>query len=305
MKFSPTFEKCLGCKNSDEVFSYLMANLNDSITYWDYFVNWPKVVGNVKELEIDLNTLNYLVGKTDVETAFKELLRKQGSIARLIPVLLACRQKEFKILVDFTDGKLSYESFTFKTKSSLTQEEITAVCKLATKSGLLEMFKDKIIKSVPDYVIGVEVGLDSNGRKNRGGTTMEKIVLNLIAPICSKNQFEYIPQATAAKIQNRWKVAVKVDDADRSFDFAIKTPKQLFLIETNYYGGGGSKLKATAGEYKDLYDVLHSQGFGFIWITDGQGWLTTKKPLRETFDRTDYILNINMILKGILEKILT
>lgn len=304
MKFGPIFEKALSCRNADAVFRYLIDNLNDSITYWDYFVNWSKVVGNAKELEIDLNTLNYLVGKQGVESAFKELLRKQATIARLVPILLACRKEEFKILVDFTNGKLSYEDFTFKPKRNLSEEEITLVCKFASKTGLLEMFRDKIIKSVPDYVIGVEVGLDSNGRKNRGGTSMERIVNNLVSPICSKNKFDYIPQATATDIQSRWRIPMKLDTADRSFDFAVKTPAHLFLVETNYYNGGGSKLKATAGEYTGLYRLLKKQGHEFIWITDGQGWTTAEAPLRETFDQTDYVLNLSMVLKGVLEKIL-
>lgn len=304
MKFGPIFEKSLSCRNADAVFRYLMDNLNDSITYWDYFVNWSKVIGNAKEVEIDLNTLNYLVGKQDVESAFKELLRKQPTIVRLVPILLACRKEEFKILVDFSNGKLSYENFTFKPKRSLSEEDITSACKFASKTGLLKMFKDKIIKSVPDYVIGVEVGLDSNGRKNRGGTSMEKIVNSLVSPICSKNKFDYIPQATAADIQSRWRIPMKLDTADRSFDFAVKTAAHLFLVETNYYNGGGSKLKATAGEYAGLYRLLKKQGHEFIWITDGQGWITAQAPLRETFDQTDYVLNLSMVLKGVLEKIL-
>jgi type II restriction enzyme len=206
VKLLPIFEETLSCKTPEQVFSYLIDNLNSSITYWDYFVNWPKVIKNTKELEIDLNTLNYLVGKEDVETAFKELLKQQATIARLMPILLACRESDFQILVDFTNGKLSYENFTFIPRPKLTEEEIQLICRFASKTGLLEMFKDKIIRSVPDYVIGVEVGLDSNGRKNRGGTSMEKIVEGLLSAICAKHRFKYLRQATPADIRREFRL---------------------------------------------------------------------------------------------------
>jgi type II restriction enzyme len=285
------------------VFDYLIQNLNDSIRYWDYFVNWTKVVGKTKELEIDLNTLNYLVGKEDVESAFKELLRQNGRVARLIPVLLACRDSDFKILTDFTNGVLSYENFAFGSKNKLTDQEIELTCKFAAKTGLLEMFKTKIIKSVPDYVIGVEVGLDSNGRKNRGGTGMETIVSNLLIPICKKNKLQLMPKATAGKLNTQWGIKLTQVDADRSFDFAVKNSHKVFLIETNYYSGGGSKLKSVAGEFQMLSQAVKSQNYEFIWITDGLGWRTCKEPLRAAFDKIDYTMNLDMVLKGVLESV--
>lgn len=291
------------CSDTDEVFAYFMRNLNDSIRKWDYFVNWTKVVGNTKELEIDLNTLNYLVGKEDVETAFKELLRQNGRLVRLIPVMLACRDADFKILTDFTNGVWSYESFTFRPKNKLTEQEITLACKFATKTGLLEMFQTKIIKSVPDYIVGVEVGLDTNGRKKRGGTAMETVVKNLLLPICQKNKLAMMPQATASKLKAQWNVDLKKVDADRGFDFAVKNGERLFFIETNYYSGGGTKLKSVAGEFQVLSTAIKDQGFDFIWITDGLGWKTCENQFRSAFNKIDYTLNLDMVLKGVLENI--
>ena len=97
--------------------------------------------------------------------------------------------------------------------------------------------------------------------------------------------------------------SVTVDKTARRFDFAINTGKQLYLIETNYYGGGGSKLKATAGEYKTLYDIATKDGHTFIWVTDGKGWLTANRPLEETFYHNEYILNLNMLENGMLDDI--
>lgn len=304
MHFVPSFQTAIGCSNPDEVFSNLIENLNSSIRYWDYFVNWSKVISNTKQIEIDLNTLNYLVGKEDVHTAFKELLRQDGRLARLVPVLLACRDCNFKILTDFSNGELAYENFVFKPNTKLSESEIEAVCRFADKTGLLEMFKAKIIKSVPDYVIGIEVGLDSNGRKNRGGTSMEKLVGGLIQPICIKNRFAMMRQATAAKLKIEWGINLSKVDGDRGFDFAVNTQNKLFLIETNYFSGGGSKLKSVAGEFQMLSAAIKEQGHGFIWITDGFGWRTCKEQLWSAFQKVDYVLNIDMVLKGILESIL-
>jgi type II restriction enzyme len=277
--------------------------LNDSITYWDYFVNWEKVLGNTRDLEIDLNTLNYLVGKDDVENEFKILLTGHPSLARLIPILLACRESNFKILTSFASGDLHYEEFAFD-RTLQVDGYVEKACRFARETGVLDLFKTRRIKSVPDYVLGVEVGLDSNGRKNRGGTAMENIIEGFLAPICRENGLGFLKQATADKVRNDWGISVPVDKTSRRFDFAVKHDNNLYLIEANYYGGGGSKLKATAGEYKSLYDFLTPDRHRLIWITDGLGWKTTLRPLQETFNHLDYVLNLKMVTMGVLECIL-
>lgn len=165
--------------------------------------------------------------------------------------------------------------------------------------------QNKQVKNLVDYVMGVEVGLDSNGRKNRSGTAMENLVEAYIKDLCKNYNYDYMSQAMPKAIKEKWNLEVKVDKANRRFDFAIKTDKKLFLVETNYYGGGGSKLKATAGEYKTLQDLITSDGHELIWITDGLGWTTASKPLKETFEHNSYLLNLTMIQDGILEDILT
>jgi len=157
---------------------------------------------------------------------------------------------------------------------------------------------------IPDYVFGIEVGLDSNGRKNRGGTTMETIVESLLHPICLEKEIPFMVQATAPKIKDKWGVDIEVDKSSRRFDFAIKSKKTLYLIETNFYGGGGSKLKSTAGEYRTLFDYISSQGHQFIWVTDGLGWKKALRPLEETFNYIDYTLNLKMCSTGLLSAII-
>ena len=304
MKYSSIFKNGVGCKDEREVFAYLINNLNDSIRYWDYFVNWEKVLGNTRDLEVDLNILNYLIGKNDIEKEFSYLLKKHPQVVRLIPVLLACRENQFKILTDLSSGNLKYEDFSFKNKKSLSGAEIANAVRFAKETGLLKLFKDKRIKNVVDYTVGIEVGLDSNGRKNRGGTAMERVVEAYIKGICKAHGFSYIKQATSEKVFAEWELKLSVDKSSRRFDFAVYNGKSLYLIETNYYGGGGSKLKSTAGEYKALYDFLTKDGHKFVWVTDGIGWQSTSRPLEETFNHIEYLLNLKMLTNGLLEDII-
>ena len=175
----------------------------------------------------------------------------------------------------------------------------------AGKTGLQNLFQKDGVKNLVDYVYGVEVGLDSNGRKNRGGTLMEKIVEKFIVEFCEEKGFEYLSQATPKKIEEKWGKIVKVNKSARSFDFAVynKEKDDLKLFETNFYNGGGSKLKAVCGEFKSLQNELRKQNIDFVWITDGQGWHTAKRPLEETFNHNDFVFNLSMLENNILDEI--
>lgn len=155
-------------------------------------------------------------------------------------------------------------------------------------------------------MFGVEVGLDSNGRKNRGGTLMEEVVEVFVKKsVFSNKDLEFLPQATPSKINTKWNYSVTFDKSARSFDFAVfnKKTKKLYLIETNFYNGGGSKLKAVCGEFKTLFNELKSQNIELIWVTDGDGWTTAKRPLEETFNNNNYVFNLEQLDKDILNEV--
>jgi type II restriction enzyme len=304
MKFLSVYQDRIACMSADEVFAYLIKTLKPTITKWDYFVNWAKVFDNIKDIEVDLNILNYLIGKENIKTEFSVLLEKHSSIARLIPILVASRETNFKILSNFGYSEFIYEDFSFGPHAMLTANEIKKVVKFADESGFLKLLSSKRLKNVVDYVIGVEVGLDSNGRKNRTGTLMENIVEFFVDDICKRNKFEYLKQADATKVRTKWGLKLTVDKSSRKIDFAIFNGKTLYLIETNFYSGGGSKLKSTAGEYKTMFDYWKKDGHKFIWVTDGIGWKTTHLPLQETFGHIDCLLNLEIISKRVMEDIL-
>ncbi len=305
MKSLQFYKEKLGCKNEDEIFDFIIANLKPSNMLWSYFVNWEKVLRNTKQIELALNNLNYLIGKNDFDKEFRFLLKENPNLAKAIPTLIVrdgLNKKKFKILVDYKNKKLVYEDYDFS-KKELSNEDIEKYLKFIKETGLKDLIVNKKIKNLVDYMIGVEAGLDSNGRKNRGGHAMEDIVEAFIIDLCNKKKFKYLKEANAEKIKQELGYDIPVDKSSRRYDFVVDNKKELFIFETNYYGGGGSKLKSTAGEYRNLFDVLGKK-YKFIWITDGFGWKTTTKPLRETFEHNDYLFNLAMLEKGALEFLL-
>jgi hypothetical protein len=283
----------------NKTFTELVDGFKSSIKTWDYFVNWDKVLVNTTDLEISLNKLNYLLGKENLKDEFAKLYESNPDIVKALPVLLAVRENKLEIFDKVTKES---EFFDF-TKGADGAEKYF---EFLEKSGLACLFQKNGIKNLVDYVMGVEVGLDSNGRKNRGGTLMEEIVESYIKDFSEKHGFEYLAQARATEIRSKWGYDVEVDKSERSFDFAVYNPqtKKLKLFETNFYNGGGSKLKAVCGEFRSLYDELTKQDIDFVWVTDGLGWETTKRPLEETFNHNNgQVFNLNMLEDGILDEL--
>ena len=304
MKYSSIFSEIINCENSEQVFEYLVKNLKESILKWDYFIDWEKVNCNFRDVEISLHLLNYLIGKDNIEAEAKLLLKEYPKLVYIIPRLIASRDKSFKLLTEYKDGQFQYQDFIFEDNQKVTDEIIDKAITFLKETGFLNQIESQRIKSLPDYFLGVEVGLDTNGRKNRSGTAMEKIIEYFIDSICNTHNFKYISQATASKIKEKFKKNLTVNKSSTKIDFAINTQNKLFLIETNFYGKGGSKLKSTAGEYSNISIQWQNDGHQFIWITDGRGWLTAKKSLSYAFNNIDYILNLNMVQLGILEALI-
>ncbi|MFA6273553.1 MAG: type II restriction endonuclease [Candidatus Paceibacterota bacterium] len=280
-------------------FKNLVSTFKNSIKTWDYFVNWKKVFLNSSELEITLNKLNYLLGKQNLKEEFLKLYSSNPDIVKTLPVLLAIREKNIEFFDPDTKKSIFFNFNKTEDKNANEYYEFIE------KTGLIKLFKEDGIKNLVDYVIGVEVGLDSNGRKNRGGTIMEEVVEAYILKFCKEKSFEYLAQANAKRIKDKWGFDVVVDKSSRSFDFAVYNPKnkKLKLLEVNFYNGGGSKLKAVCGEFKSLYGELKRQNIDFVWITDGLGWNTTLRPLEETYNNNEYVFNLNMIENGVLNEL--
>lgn len=290
----------LGLKSEDEVFDYLMQTLRPGVADWHYFVDWDKVFKNTRDAEVTLNILNYLLGKDDFDAEFAYLAKKNPEVLKAIPVLMVRdgnRSTTYNV-VTANGGELTNEVFNFNNPNP-SDEDIKGYIRFIRNTGLIRIFEKDGVKNLVDYVLGVEAGLGSNGRKNRSGTSMENVSEALI----KNTGYEYMTQATAAAIHEKFGVSISNGEG-RKYDFAVMTPSGLVIIETNCYSGGGSKLDKTASDYRSLEDDLKGQAT-FVWFTDGYGWQKTKIPLRKTFDHNDYIFNIEMIKQGALAEVLS
>ena len=270
----------------------------------EYYVNWNKVDRETKKYELELNTLNYLIGKEDIYSEALRLFTKQPNLLKAIPSLIASRDKVLDILTIDNDDNMSFEQLNFKT---IDASRIDDYMKFIEKSGLLKFLQQHANRSLVDYVYGVETGLDSNARKNRSGKTMEGILERYVSRISKEQKLEWKAQATARFIKNEWGIEVPVDKSERRFDVAVysKEKHKVWLLETNYYGGGGSKLKSVAGEFTELsqFVVTSDDDVEFVWVTDGQGWLTAHLPLAEAFSHITNVFNLEMLREGFLSEL--
>ena len=302
MKITPKISKS-GISSYEQGFEDFYRTLRPSLKLWDFFVNWDKVFRNTKQIEIYLNIWNYLLGKPNFDAEFKSLLKQHPEIVKAIPSLIVrdgSASQTFHIIEDISDLTQPDNLFDFS-KPAKTEADIEKALAFVRNTGLVKLFSKDGVKNLVDYAIGVEAGLDSNGRKNRSGTSMESVVEAYLSDFTKSSKLKFIPQATPKKIKELWGFNVPVDKSSRSFDFAISNGIQLVLLEVNFYGGGGSKLKATAGEYKGLHDLLNLPNVKFVWITDGEGWTTTKLPLKSAYEHIDYVWNLNWLSRGYLE----
>lgn len=292
-------------KNADERLDYFMETLSITNRTPDYYVNWEKVTRETGKYELELNTLNYLIGKDDIYRETLELFKKQPDLIRALPSLIASRDKILDVLNIDKEDNMDFYKLDFE---NIDVNNIESYVDFTEESGLLNFLQNEAKRSLVDYVYGVEAGLDSNARKNRSGSTMEKILNRNIIKASKKFKIEHQSQATAEFIRSNWGIDIQVDKAARRFDEAVycREKNSLWLIETNYYGGGGSKLKATAGEFIMLNNLISEpeKNINFAWVTDGQGWHTAKAPLLEAFGHIKYVFNLKMLKDGYLEELL-
>ena len=270
----------------------------------EYYVNWEKVERETKRYELELHTLNYLIGKDNIYSEALHLFTKQPNLLKAIPSLIASRDKVLDILTIDENDNMSFDSLNF---SKIDKNRIKDYVDFVKQSGLLDFLQKKANRSLVDYVYGVESGLDSNARKNRSGTTMEGILERHVAKISQEQKLEWKSQATAQFIKDKWGIKVPVDKSERRFDVAVysREKHKVWLIETNYYGGGGSKLKAVAGEFTELsqFVVTSDDAVEFVWVTDGQGWKTAHLPLAEAFSHITNVFNLEMLREGFLSEL--
>lgn len=286
-------------------FNAWLSGFRDSIADYGYYIDFEKVHRNVDNIKVELNILNSLIGSKNIEADFENLMRKYPEVLKCIPLLLAVRANEIYCqdengghLFQFDFGKYPPNSHAHYERYKYFMRE----------TGLFDLLENHIVNNLVDYATGVETGLDSNGRKNRGGHLMENLVESFIQKAGFAKDESYFKEMYIHQITDKWGVDLSAisnqGKTEKRFDFVVKTPNMIYGIETNFYGSGGSKLNETARSYKTLaLETDTIDGFTFVWFTDGKGWTSARHNLEETFDVMEHVYNINDMENGIITEV--
>lgn len=281
-------------------FAQWLLTFTDSIANYKYYIDFETIYKNAEEHKIELNMMNSLIGSKTIENDFEKLVIKYPEVIKCIPTLLAVRQYEI-IVLDDEGNKLEYN---FKNMNySINQYKV-----FMRETGLFNLLEKHLVNNLYDYVLGVESGLNSNARKNRGGHLMEDVVERFIQKAGFKKNETYFKEMYLQDIEQKWKLDMSFisnkNTSTKRFDFVVKTDNCIYGIETNFYASGGSKLNETARSYKMIAEEADKVvGFEFVWFTDEMGWISARNNLRETFDNMDNIFNINDMKNGVMKEI--
>ena len=286
-------------------FNAWLSGFLDSIADYGYYIDFEKVHRNVDNIKVELNILNSLIGSKNIEADFENLMRKYPEVLKCIPLLLAVRANEIYCqdengghLFQFDFGKYPPNSHAHYERYKYFMRE----------TGLFDLLENHIVNNLVDYATGVETGLDSNGRKNRGGHLMEDLVESFIQKAGFVKGVNYFKEMYIHQITDKWNIDLSAisnqGKMEKRFDFVVKTPNMIYGIETNFYGSGGSKLNETARSYKTLaWETEEIDGFTFVWFIDGKGWTSARNNLEETFDVMQHIYNIKDLEDGVISEV--
>lgn len=276
--------------HTQQEFDIFMSQLSETNATLGFWTDFEKIKGNVASIEIKLNTLNYLLGKEDLRAAVTELWNNDKRVFEVLQILIACRKRDKKKVINANAEFVLLESY-------LTSLE--GVIEYLEGTGLAQIFKDKNVKNLVDYVFGVEVGLDSNARKNRSGDAME----DSVELILKGSGLKYRKEVYSSE----WPAITEALGTDKKrFDFIIETENKIYLSEVNFYSGGGSKLNEVARAYTELAPKINAvEGFEFLWVTDGKGWESAKNKLQEAYFTIPSVYNLTTLkdfIEGIKEQ---
>ena len=280
-------------------FNDWLSKFKASISDYTYYVDFEKIYKNVDMVKVELNILNSLIGSKNIEEEFQNILIKYPETLECIPLLLAVRSREIFVKDEINEYLFKFDKMVYSIKDYI---------KFMRESGLFDLLQNHIINNLYDYVLGIEVGLDSNGRKNRGGHLMENLVESYIIKAGYEKDVNYFKEMYLKDIEKKWNLDLSEmsghNTSTKRFDFVIKTDKQVYVIETNFYSSGGSKLNETARSYKMLaQESKKVDGVTFIWFTDGTGWISARKNLEETFNELETMYNIDDLDNGVLNNL--
>ena len=262
-------------------FNKFMSQLQETNQTLDFFCDFDKIAKNVEDIKLSLCILNSLLGAADMRKAVETIWKRDKSAFNVMDILIAVRSEGHKKVLNSLGECVVIDSL-FKS--------VDGVMEYLDNTGLTEIFQQNKIKDLVDYVFGIETGLDSNARKNRSGHVMEGVV----ARIFEEAEVEYRQEVYSRE----WPSVSKALGSDeKRFDFVVKTKSKTYLMEVNFYSGGGSKLNEVARSYSDIAPKINNvQGFEFVWITDGVGWKSARNKLQEAYNIIPSIYNLTDIV---------
>ena len=280
-------------------FKEWFETFTDTIATYEYYTDFNTVYRNIDKIKVELNIMNSLIGSKNIEQDFDNLFKKYPEIRRCLPLLIAVREKEIKVVDD--GEKLKY-NFT-------NIDDVELLKRFMRKTGLFNLISNHLVNNLVDYATGVEVGLGSNGRKNRGGHLMEDVLQGFIEKEGFVLNQTYFKEMYLKDIEHKWNIDLSslsnLGKVAKRFDYVVKTDNCIYAFETNFYSSSGSKLNETARSYKMIAEESKNiKGFAYVWVTDGLGWVDARNNLEETFDVMDNLYNIKDLSNGKLKEIL-
>lgn len=261
-------------------FDKFMSQLQETNQTLDFFCDFNKISQNVEDIKLSLCMLNSLIGSTDMRKSVETIWNRDKSAFNVMDILIAVRSEGKKKVLDNSGHCVVLDSL-FKS--------VDGVMEFLDDTGLTEIFQSKKINNLVDYVFGIETGLDTNARKNRSGHVME----SMVARIFDNAGVAYRQEVYSSEWPD---ITHVLGDDEKRFDFVIETNEKTYLIEVNFYSGGGSKLNEVARSYSDIAPKINSvPNFEFVWITDGIGWKSARNKLQEAYSIIPSIYNLTDI----------
>lgn len=260
-------------------FQTFLAQLAETNATLDYFTDFDKIRANIKPVTLKLNQLNYLIGKENLAEAVYDIFQENPKAFEVLDILIAVRKSKDALVLNRNLDVVRLNSYFDKPEKIIEYIEQT---------GLAAVFKNKDIGNLVDYVFGIEVGLDSNARKNRGGRNMSIAV----AEHFTKAQIQFDTEVSTTCFPDITSLGADI----KRFDFVIHTHKKTYLIEANFYNTGGSKLNEVARAYSDIAPKINGYShYEFVWITDGNGWHSAKNKLQEAIGIIPSVYNLTTL----------
>ena len=266
--------------HTNKQFDIFISQLKETNQTLDFFCDFEKIGRNVADIKLSLCMLNSLIGTSDLKKSVETIWNRDKTAFSVLPILIAVRDEGSKKVLDSLNNIVDIKTFF---------GSVDRVIEFLENTGLADLFRNRTIKDLVDYVFGIETGLDTNARKNRSGYIME----NTVAQIFKDNNIKYRQEIYSSE----WQVITEVLGNDKKrFDFVIETSNNTYLIEVNFYSDGGSKPNEVARSYSDIAPKINSvEGFEFVWITDGIGWKKAKNKLQEAYSIIPRVYNLTDI----------